>query len=1286
MSKKSPDDDIKEKMLDSKEEQDKLSDESDGNEDIESLKEESREEKEVNQSLENTSKEENEQNQEESSSEKWEEDLQQKMSTPAMKRHLKISKRKEFRAKIQQKKQELNAKTSEIVEGQFMKVFDKRVLPYTILFIIFATLIGIAAAIDFPSPVDNFLGKKNIQNFKQFLIITLAIGLIIANALLFWMSRNLKIHKLLFVEGGWIIKLVLSLITFFVGFGFCIFWWNVIDAAIENQLDFLTFQALFGIILALIYFGWNAGQIFFVKTTIESQAIRSEAKFQVKNENVEKSKVLRKIAVRNYLIVFIPLLIHIIFTLLYIFMDTAEFYQIFTDTPPSFIGKFTPEVFYYGEWKDQATNITGLSDFVLFLTRYFPEVWFANNSLLFVLVWSVLVLVLLIFLLTKQISLYKLSKKNDTPNVFSGMFFLIFSIFLYLKLFSILNTGIGMSAISGENPPDQLVGQIIDWITSILLMLITIFNLLRGFGKKIRTTLKSSKITEYNLAFLMFLLVGSYWGGQWSLITGQGLTKEGLNIATSLVVVIVYIGFYYWYSGWVLERRGFVRKHSFTLVEVKEMLTELSKQIKDQMLQTIENEQIITNTLNNYLLSKKIILGEGTKEESLVEDLEEKEEEKNSEEKLAHMKLLFEKSQLEQQEYEAAIQQLKNLKNKLKSLENEQKELEQAINKIPKNLNEKLTQKQELLEQENQKLKQQQLNYNTILKEFKSRKPPKEPKIPKTADGTEDEDVKEILMKEYNTKLRAYEELQKKVEKEDKVLAEVQKKYEKQQAELTEIQNKVDETNNMKARLVSIESDIESVNKEILAVEKNLDYLKMRAELAQPVIKAAKIALKSAEKEFEDYKLLANTSKIEKQAEEKLTKAQQYHEMAQDKLTETQNAVDSSRKISVIDADIENAEDNINKLTDEVKKAQKNLSSKEKLKEEKLNEFELAKNALDEAQSNLEEIDEQIKKAKKELAKSSELLEKGEELKAEFKNASEDYNIAKQDLEQVNALDILEKDLDNLQAQEKELKSDLKLEKKRDPIDQNAIDEIILKLDEVGDKIKDKKREIKETKKLQDELEQKLKRMQKLEEQQIDIKQIKETIQAQEEDLQKLEQKRIEPQKILDDAQTTFNDAEDALEDAKKQLKLAKTELKAKEDELSEWEETKKELVSEREERVQAEKDLKEAKKNINEAIKLLNEAKNYYSQVQEKREKHELQYYLSAKEASIDYDIYKKEHDLKEAHYTLKQAMRQAEANVELRKEMVQETKQQKEDFLKQVKENPDKVARKLKNEKLNS
>lgn len=137
-----------------------------------------------------------------------------KMSTPAMKRHLKISKRKEFRAKIQQKKQELNAKTSEIVEGQFMKVFDKRVLPYTILFIIFATLIGIAAAIDFPSPVDNFLGKKNIQNFKQFLIITLAIGLIIANALLFWMSRNLKIHKLLFVEGGWIIKLVLSLITF----------------------------------------------------------------------------------------------------------------------------------------------------------------------------------------------------------------------------------------------------------------------------------------------------------------------------------------------------------------------------------------------------------------------------------------------------------------------------------------------------------------------------------------------------------------------------------------------------------------------------------------------------------------------------------------------------------------------------------------------------------------------------------------------------------------------------------------------------------------------------------------------------------------------------------------------------------------------------------------------------------------------------------------------------------------------------------------------------------------
>ncbi len=1210
----------------------------------------------------------------------WEDELHKKLASSDMKKHIKKTKREEFKAKIRKKKEELNAKTSEIIEGQFMKVLDKRVLPYTILFIIFATLIGISTFI-FPNTTSNFLGKQNISNFNQFIIISLTVGLILGNIFLFWASRNEKLHKLLFVRGGWWIKIIVNLFVFLLGYGLCIAWWNVIDPRVEADLNFLTFQGLFGLILALVYFLWNAGQIFFVKTSIEKQSIEAEAKFQVQNENVDKSKKLRKIAVRNYLFVFIPLLIHIIFILLYIFMDTQEFYLIFTDSPSSGLyEKFTPATFFYGEWKNQATNIAGNSDFVLFLTRYFPEVWFANDGLLFVLIWSLLVLIIWIFLISKQISLYKMSKKNETPNVFSSTFFLIFSIFLYLKFFAILNTGIGM--IKGEAPSQS--GQIVDWITSVILMIITIFNLLRGFGKRIKTTVKSPKITKYNLVFLMFLLVASYWGGQWSLITGEGLSKSALSIATSLIVVCVYIGFYYWYSRWILERRGFIRKRTFTLIEVKEMLTELSRKIKDQMLQTIENEQLITNTLNQFMLEKKIILGEGTEEESLVQVLEEEEHELTSEEKLAQMQRLAEDAQLEIREYKEAVEQLKQLKEKSKSLDSEQNEIKQKLQSMPEDLTEQLTQAQKKQDQLTQNLQQQKLKYEEKFKELKRTKPPKEPKEPKTPSGEVDEDAKDVLMKEFEKNLNVYSNLQKEVEKEKKALTKTEENLNKQNEEINKLKEKIAQQNEIKAKLESISEEIKKINETIPAIEKNLEYLKWRSDLAEPVVEAAKIALKSAEKEYKKYQNFTKAQKEEKEAEEKLTKAQQVHEMTQEKLEQAQEIIDKSRKIPEIDEDIVDASDKIAKIHEEIKTIESDISQKKKIKAQKQQNLEKAQEDFESAKKKLNDADELIKQKQKEVAKITEQLEKGESLKAEYSIAQDNYNAVAQQVENAPVLEKLEEELNNLLNHEKELKTQLKQEKKSGSKDIEKIDSLKQELDDIGEKIKDKKSEIKEVKELRNESTQSKKKMEKLAEQQMDLEEIQANLKQREEELIDAENARLEPKKEFDKTQEVLDQAQDALAQAKNDLKLAQAELKVKQEELNEWENNKANLEKEREIRLEAEKNLEDTKLELENAIKLLNEAKDNYSKKQEKREKQEIKYLLTEKEAELDFTIYQNQNKLKEAHYILKQAMRQAEANVELRKERVVDAEHEKAVFLEEKEKNPDQIARNLKKKKI--
>ncbi|MHA1521852.1 MAG: hypothetical protein ACTSRK_16875 [Promethearchaeota archaeon] len=1214
------------------------------------------------------------------SGENWETDLKKKMVSTDMKKHLRKTKRMEKREKFNQKKRELNAKTTEMVEGQFMKIFDKRVLPYTILFIIGAALLGIIVAIPFGDSVD-FLGK-NMTNFDQFLVIALAFSMIIGYALIYWISQNAKMHEILFGEGGFVSKIFLNLLVLAIGLGFCFFWWMVLDPGFEEGgLGFLTFQQLFGIILALVYFGWNAGQIFFVKVSIENQAIGAEAKFRIKNENVETSKQMRKINVRNYLIVFIPVVVHIVFVTLFILMDTPEFYNNILDTTPTFIQKFTPDLFYFGEWMTgQTETLPDVSNFIIFLTDYIPAVWIEHRPLLVVLSWSIIVLILIIALTSKQISLYKKSKENETPNVFSSTFFLIFFIFLYLRLFSIVNTGIGLATPADEKP-DQLIGQIIDGLTSILLMLITIFNLLRGFGQRMKNKVGKSKITEYNLAFLMFILVATYWGGQWSLMSGEGLSKAALSIATGFIVVIVYVAFYYWYSGWILERRGFARKQNYTLVETKEMMTELSMNIKDRLLQTIENEETIMNTLNEYMLEKKVILPGGKDEDGLVQSLDEKEDDKTATEKLIRMQTAHEEAQIEKNQYEDALKNLKDAKKAVPVIAKEITALEKEVAALPKDIAARSEKTDGTLQNLEEKIKQQQETYNAVLKEFKGRKEPKEPKIPYNEEGEVDEVQQKQLMAGYKKILKEIENLHRKVETEGKKLAKLEQDQEKAQSVKVAIQQEEKDAQLLRKSLEdTLQKQIDNENL-IRALETDLVLLKSRAEDTAPLLDAANTSLKSAEEEDKAYNELVTGQDVEKDAENKLIEAQKFLGMNQENFDQAQNVVDRTRTISEIDGDLELLTEEVTKSKEKVSASEKKRVSKEKIVEIKSAAVENSKVLFNESKDLMEEAEHVIKSAEKELNKAQINLSKGEEAKAEYENAKDDYQLALGDANQSEKMDDIESEMANIQDQIKVSKSDLKLEKKREPTDQDNINDILDKINDFDQQLKDKKQHLKEIKDIHTTVSRKHKKMQKLEENLVDLKEAEKTVSLKSEALKTAEDNRTQPQKNLDDAQSALNNARDELDLAKNDLDLAKAELKTHQNELKEGEEENATKTEELVNRKSAEAKHAENKQKLEDALKILKEAEENYAKFQKSREKLESKYYLRYREANLDYHLYKKELDLKEAHETLNRAIRQAEANLKHRVEMVAAAKQEKEEFLVEKAANPDKIARKMRN-----
>jgi hypothetical protein len=1196
--------------------------------------------------------------------ENWEDALNERLTEAEIKKRKKEEKNK----KRIEKQRVMQAKTQELMEKQFSKVFDPKVAFYTVAFMVAAIVI----------PLMWFFLNSEEHNV-QFYQINVIISVIVGFFILLQISRNKSIGNALFLPRKVdLLKIILFIASGMLGFGLCYLFWKYLDPEITEELKYFQFQALFEVILAVIFWGWNIIQIWFLKTSLENASINVEARFQVNMELKTQKDLNRRAKLIDYGILFVPIFIHILFLILYLTYDTAEPYENFYATfgqeipdyiqeliyykvtlpsgeiiyvenggdyiaagylvqRPSLVAKFTPDVFYFAEYLAvhyPDASLTSGEKFGIFFEQYLPQVWFANPALKAVFIWATVAFIVIFLTIYRQVGLYRKSFENKTPNIFSGFFFLLFWIILYIKFFLIIK--IYLSTLEEVAVNLQWYDELFNYVTSILLMLLTIVNMLRGFGLKIRKIhTEKPWINEFNMTFILFMLILSYWGGQWTIISGGDfLNKQSLDMAVNIVVVIVNVSFYYWYSNWVLERKGFIRKSNYTVVETRQLLIELSQNIKENMLQTIENREIIVSTLNEFMLEKKIALEEGGKEEDrVVETLEEQEEELSPRERLERVQDAFKGASIERNAYEAAVSKIASLEQQLQGLKDKQSIAQTAVEGIATDIDDRYS----VINQKKQDIEGQLSARRNELAHLKTNPSP----------------TLEIL--------KNITDIQAVLEQKTNELVALKPDWTTTKAEYDDAQAK-------RQVLIDLNLNIAETIREFDAINSDLVTLKERAEAAQPTLDAASLALQSAETEKSTHEALVQAVEIEKMENEKLTKALNMYDRASNDLRAAETLLGTMKTQDEIRTDIATAETKIAQFNQDLTSAQQILEERKQILAEKDKVLNTAKQEYDAAETNLEPYEKGLSDAKIGLENSIVALKRGKTLKIDLENSQRD--LAQAQVRQKKGPDYNQNDqkLHEVQASLKDARNRLKDLKKQDPGDGSTMQEIndmIAKVNQLEGDETHYKGLIKDAKTLLDLVDDNQKRVNKLKEQQVDFDEIQKQITSAEELVKKCEEDVKEPRMLLENckkeletAQSEYNNANAEVVNSEKAVLLIKADLSNAQ---KEWDIAEAALNN----RIKTEESLKNAQTAIADRERIVSKAKDNSKKFEILKIEAEKEFKQKENIAKLDWNIYNAHLNLKKAHKTFKDAIRSAEANVKACESLVEQAIKAKNDAL---------------------
>ena len=313
-------------------------------------------------------------------------------------------------------------------------------------------------------------------------------------------------------------KLILFLVNFFISFIIVLIYF-INATSTQIPIQFLGWDVLLPGLFIIVYFGWNIIQIFFLKRGFEDISDKVNDKISIKYGISKKKEIIHLFFLILALI--IPILIQL-----------GTFF--------GFLPEFAPE-----------------GDRVLFIGC------------------NIVILLILIITSWRLITLYQRSRKNNSTNTFSSIFYILIWIILWFRSFSFFNSFLNITKASTD--PD-IISSLID----ILLLVFTSIMVLRGLGEKVYD---SFIFNANNMPFFLYAFTLLYIEGQIIMITGAGTltgifaNRNQINLYNNFLIIIITVIFYWWYSEYSLERKGFIiRKHynpedvAFVIQDFKEFL------------------------------------------------------------------------------------------------------------------------------------------------------------------------------------------------------------------------------------------------------------------------------------------------------------------------------------------------------------------------------------------------------------------------------------------------------------------------------------------------------------------------------------------------------------------------------------------------------------------------------------------------------------------------------------------------------------------------------------------
>ncbi|MFO7796340.1 MAG: hypothetical protein ACQERB_12545 [Promethearchaeati archaeon] len=317
----------------------------------------------------------------------------------------------------------------------------------------------------------------------------------------------------------------------------------IFGSSANLTIEFMGWDILLPTLFIVVFFGWNLLQILFLRSGMEILSEKIENKIFPRSKSIETKET---------------------FSLIFLILATliAPLLQIFLI------------LFYIHSYSSLGGDLF---------------IWFIIVNTLIALIISITS--------WRLISLFLKSRKNNTSNIFSSLFYIFIWLYMIYRIFSFFNS------LRGEG---KVGANIFTSLIDILLMVITAGLVLRSLGGKIVGAVIFNK---NNMPFFLYAFTMLYIQGQIIMITGAGnlvgifSNRNQVNLVNNFMIFIISFGFYLWYSSYMLQRKGLIERTLFTREEIIQILFDYSEYLGKQT----PNEQDFKIFLENQGISSEIM-------------------------------------------------------------------------------------------------------------------------------------------------------------------------------------------------------------------------------------------------------------------------------------------------------------------------------------------------------------------------------------------------------------------------------------------------------------------------------------------------------------------------------------------------------------------------------------------------------------------------------------------------------------------------------------------------------